>query len=66
MDDNTWGFSLDESSYYFIPTLGNPVALKRTNSVHSGYDTTAVDFGAKVGASLTAGTSPTQLSLLHM
>ena len=56
MDDNTWGFSLDESSYYFIPTLGNPVALKRTNAVHSGYDTTAVDFGAKVGTSLTAGT----------
>ena len=56
MTDNTWGFSLDESSYYFIPTLGNPVALKRTNAVHSDYDTTAVDFGAKVGMTLTAGT----------
>ena len=56
MDDNTWGFSLDATDYYFIPTAGNPVALKRTTSAVSGdYDRTAVDFGVKVGMSLTAG-----------
>lgn len=56
MDDNTWGFSLDATDYYFIPTAGNPVALKRTTSAVSGdYDRTAVDFGVKVGMSLAAG-----------
>ena len=56
MEDNTWGFSLDATDYYFIPTVGNPVALKRTTSAHANYDTTSVDFGAKVGTNLTAGT----------
>ncbi len=56
MDANTWGFSLDTTSYYSIPVLDSPVALKRTNSVMTeAYDTTAVDFGVKVGI-LTAGT----------
>jgi uncharacterized protein (TIGR02145 family) len=40
-----------------IPTLGNPVLLKNTTSSNAAdYDTTAVDFGAKVGMTLTAGT----------
>ncbi len=57
MADNTWGFSLDASDYYHIPVAGNPAALKRTTAVVAGdYDRTAVDFGAKVGMSLTAGT----------
>lgn len=56
MDDNTWGFSLDEASYYHVPVLGNPVLLKNMTSVTSDFDTTTVDFGAKVGASLIAGT----------
>ena len=57
MADNTWGFSLDETSYYQIPVNGSPVALKRTNSSMNGeYETTTVDFGAKVGMLLTAGT----------
>ena len=50
MDNNTWGFSLNSTDYYLIPTLGNPAALKRTTGVISGsYDRTSVDFGAKVG-----------------
>ncbi len=57
MADNTWGFSLDETDFYMIPTLGNPVALKRTNSpMTADYETTKVDFGVKVGPTLTAGT----------
>ncbi len=57
MDNNTWGFSLDATDYYYVPTFGNPVALKRTVSAVTGdYDRTTVDFGAKVGMSLTAGT----------
>ncbi len=57
MADNTWGFSLDGTSFYNVPTLGSPVALKRTTSpVSTSYDTTSVNFGAKVGATLTAGT----------
>ena len=57
MEDNTWGFSLDTTDYYKVPTNGNPVALKRTNTVMTtDYETTTVDFGAKVGMYLTAGT----------
>ena len=56
MADNTWGFSLDATDYYRVPTFGEPVALKRTNNVVSSTDSTLVTFGAKVGASLTAGT----------
>ena len=57
MADNTWGFSLDSTDYYHIPVAGNPAALKRTTAVVAGdYDRTTVDFGAKVGMSLTAGT----------
>jgi uncharacterized protein (TIGR02145 family) len=57
MADNTWGFSLNATDYYHIPVAGNPAALKRTTSAVSGeYDRTAVDFGAKVGINLTAGT----------
>ena len=56
MDNNTWGFSLNTTDYFFIPTLGNPAALKRTTSAVSGdYDRTNVDFGAKVG-NITSGT----------
>ncbi len=56
MEDNTWGFSLDATDYFYIPVVGNPAAIKRTTSVVSGdYDTTTVNFGAKVGMTLTAG-----------
>ena len=56
MDNNTWGFSLDTTDYYYIPTLGNPAALKRTTgAVSRDYDRTSVDFGAKVG-NITSGT----------
>ncbi len=55
MESNTWGFSLDNTNYYSIPVLGSPVALKRTNTtMETAYETTAVDFGVKVGM-LTAG-----------
>lgn len=57
MGDNTWGFSIDETNYYKIPTVGNPVAVKRTTSANATtYETTVVDFGVKVGSSLTSGT----------
>ena len=57
MSDNTWGFSLDDSGYYKVPVNGSPVAIKRTfSAMTSEYETTTVDFGAKVGMNLTAGT----------
>lgn len=57
MADNTWGFSLDDSGYYKVPVNGSPVAIKRTfNAMTTDYETTPVDFGAKVGMNLTAGT----------
>ena len=53
----TWGFSLNESNYYYIPTLGNPARLKATtSSTAGGYDTTSVDFGAKISMTLASGT----------
>ncbi len=56
MDDNTWGFSLDNGNYFSIPTLGNPVTIKRTNAaMTSTVESTSIDFGIKVGI-LTSGT----------
>jgi uncharacterized protein (TIGR02145 family) len=55
MDNNTWGFSLDSTNFSKIPVNGSPVTLKRTNTVMTAAsETTAVDFGAKVGM-LTSG-----------
>ena len=57
MGDNTWGYSLNQTDYYYIPVNGNPAAIKRTSTVMSGdYDRTAVEFGVKTGMLLTAGT----------
>ena len=57
LEDNTWGFSLNVTDYYKVPVNGSPVALKRTNTIMTAeYETTTVDFGAKVGMNLTAGT----------
>ena len=56
MDENTWGYSLDESSYYSIPQVNSPAALKKKNGrVESEYETTQVTFGVKIGHNLTAG-----------
>lgn len=57
MDDNNWGYSLDSTAFYKIPVYGSPVTLKSTNTVMTTEnETTAVDFGIKVGMNLTAGT----------
>ena len=56
MTNNSWGFSLNATDYYMIPTNGNPVALKRTNSpMATDSEDTVVTFGAKVG-NITSGT----------
>ncbi len=55
MDDNTWGYSISNSTYYKIPVAGSPVALKRTNApLETETDDTVVDFGVKVG-NITSG-----------
>lgn len=49
MANNTWGFSLDKTNYYYVPTRGNTTRLKVTYEQPSDTDVTEVDFGAKVG-----------------
>ena len=49
MDNNTWGFSLDKTNYYYVPTNGTTTRLKVTYEQPSDTDVTEVDFGAKVG-----------------
>lgn len=55
MADNTWGYSLDGTDYYYVPLYGIPAILKNVDERPADVDTTTVDFGAKVGV-LTAGT----------
>ena len=55
MGANTWGYSTNAKTYFKVPTVGNPVALRRTNTpMTDSQETTSVDFGVKVGM-ITAG-----------
>lgn len=55
MDDNTWGFSLDNgANYYYVPENGMPTLIDRATSYTSTSVTKTVDFGAKLGY-ITAG-----------
>jgi uncharacterized protein (TIGR02145 family) len=57
MSDNTWGFSLNTTDFYSIPAHGTPTSIKRTEvPMTAEYERTPVNFGAKVGMDLTAGT----------
>ena len=59
MDDNTWGYSLDSTSFYKIPENGNYAVIGNTHvptPSDPGFDRTPVEFGAKVGSLLTSGT----------
>ena len=57
MADNSWGYSINNTDFYALPTLGYPVALKRTSSsMTTAYETTPVYFGVKVGMNLPATT----------
>ena len=54
--DNTWGYSVDATNFYRMPTKNHPVAIKRANStLDNGSDSSAVTFGAKIGALTTSG-----------
>ena len=56
MEDNTWGYALNDTDFFKVPINGSPAALKRTNTpMTAASETTAVTFGAKVG-NLTSGT----------
>ncbi len=55
MDNNTWGFSLDNTSFYKIPDYTTPARLKTTSGIALTTDNTEVYFGAKVGT-LVSGT----------
>ena len=55
MSDNTWGYSIDNgANYYYIPSLGLPTLIARSDSSAPGTTTHSVDFGVKVGV-LTSG-----------
>lgn len=59
MDDNTWGYSLDNTNFYKVPAKGDYARLRNTSApspTNPGYERTPVYFGAKVGMYLTAGT----------
>lgn len=56
MDANTWGFSIDGTNFYKVPTRNNPVALKRVQThLDDGSDSATITIGAKIGMSTTSG-----------
>ena len=54
MENNTWGYSLNETDFFAVPVNGESVALKRAVNTGAVTETTDVSFGAKVG-NATAG-----------
>ena len=59
MDGNTWGYSLNSTDFRKVPVYGSADTIRTSNgpvNTNTGYETTAVDFGAKVGPILAAGT----------
>ena len=58
MEGNTWGYSLDVTNFYKIPANGSSAVIGNTHvpsPSDPGYNRTVVNFGAKVGTALTAG-----------
>ena len=58
MEDDNWGFSLNNTDYYPIPAFGIPVQIAKTNAPspeEPGYNTSQIAFGAKIGDDTTAG-----------
>ena len=58
MADNNWGYSLDSTNFYKIPAYDAAVTINSSNgpvTSNTGYETTPVDFGVKVGMNLTSG-----------
>lgn len=49
MENNTWGYSLNETDFFAVPVNGESVALKRAVNTGAVTETTDVSFGAKVG-----------------
>jgi uncharacterized protein (TIGR02145 family) len=56
MDVNNWGYSMDGTNYYSIPTFGNAIRIKNTAAPTVTSDITSVGLGIKVGKALAAGT----------
>ena len=57
MENNKWGYSLDNSDFLKVPTLSNQVTIKDIDHL-PGYDetTTSVYIGAKISSTLPTGT----------
>ncbi len=55
MENNTWGYSLNQTDFFRVPERGEPAAIKRIETPLTAQDTTRVDFGVKIG-NLTSGT----------
>lgn len=57
MENNKWGYSLDNSDFLKVPTLSNQVTIKDVDHL-PGYDetTTSVYIGAKISSTLPTGT----------
>ncbi len=62
MENNNWGYSLNEIDFYKIPVKNSPVALKRVSSyLETEIDSTTVSIGAKIGPDITSGQYQDQL-----
>ena len=56
MESNTWGFSVNGTDFYKVPTKNNPVALKRVQThLETDSDSATITIGAKIGMSITSG-----------
>ncbi len=62
MDNNNWGFSLNEVEFYKIPAKNSPVALKKVLTyLDAEADSTTISIGAKIGPDITSGQYQDQL-----
>jgi hypothetical protein len=56
MANNTWGYSTNSTDFYKVPVRGSATTIKTTDHViDADYDRTPVDFGVKIGPTLTSG-----------
>ena len=61
-ENNTWGYSIDGTNYYKIPSLNSPVRIKATTGP-TGSDTATLYFGIKIGGNITSGYYSGQIML---
>lgn len=64
LDNNTWGYSINTTSFKAVPANGSAVTLKQNlNFLGAESEDTVITFGAKIGPSITSGLYQDQVIL---